>query len=78
MTWVKNKDEKDELAADAAVLKALERVNENGGLLHWSPDQHFKYWEDFWDKQLASERLASEQCPVLLPCTDNGDVIIID
>ena len=77
MKGVKKKDEKEEVAK--AVRRGITQAarDDFSGLLDWSADQHFKYWEEVWDKQLASEQLASEQAPIL-PFSDNGGVSIVD
>ena len=78
MKGVKKQDEKPAVAAHAAAVALRpERFSDTGGFLAWTPEQHFKYCDFFRDKQLELEQLASEP-PVVLPCTDNGDVIFVD
>ena len=76
MKGVKKQNEKPREAAHAAAAALRpERLSKTGGCLDWTPEQHFKYWEVFWDKQLELEQLASASAPpVVSPCTDNDDV----
>ena len=73
----KQNDNPRDAAHAAAVALRPERLSKTGGLLDWTPEQHSKYWEVFWDKQLELEQQASAP-PVVSPCTDNDDVIIVD
>ena len=78
MKGVKKDNESPSLAAHAAASALRpERLSKTGGLLEWTPEQHFKYWEVFWDKRLESEQLASAP-PVILPCTDEDEPLIVD
>ena len=78
MKGVKKADDKLAEAARAAHAARVQVFNGNGGLLDWTPEQHFSYWEIVLDK-VAEAEAAEVACEplVVLPTKDN-DVIIVD